>query len=669
MWIRGQANSREDCAAQQIAREAEPSGLDAKADGEPPKLANSGYSIRSQKDWKGVYTQLQRARESYDGTKQGLRGKCKRGWRQVVEHSDLAKRVIKLVPDIEYVSPVLAVLEVILEAAQVASEVREKVTTSFDGERLERMFSDIEVFLATFPEDDKIKEASIGLVVATFVAIEETIVFFLSHQARRGVSAVFRGDKYQGPLIEKTNQIQEQSNWLIHQAQNSHISKVRKDMQQTLARTWRIENTIEEMRQDVKQGVKAIEEKVDSNTKIVVETIEDTGVSLRNTLKQILDDAEMERRREREQDFAWFQEQMKSQQEQFLRAGHAMLRQLTPSPTFQPLPWPPQLQIESYPSQPSTPQPQMTWLPQQQQPHLSPPLSHPSPIPLYSPQPLPYHHPAFSPQPPNYTLTLLNFLMTILPLPNPNFDLLDLTQILDHQPLIPLRQRTRADQAFNTDQFRAWLISLGHSHLLIHGDFDRAHPPLISGLTFAAATLIDTLRERQTQYISLIYFCGLHTEQDDEYSGSVKMLGGFIAQLLRQYPSLVVTEQDVQFLSGGGGQNMTVEVLCQLLRGLIVRVPREMTVVFVIDGVVHYENKYFEEELLEAVRFLVSLGGQDEGGWGGPLVKVLVTSPIRTEEVWRVFRGGDDEDGVLEMEGLPVVADSYGLGLEFGLEC
>lgn len=51
----------------------------------------------------------------YDGTKEGFRGKCKRGWRQVVEHSDLARRVVKLVPDVEYLSPVLTVMEVILE--------------------------------------------------------------------------------------------------------------------------------------------------------------------------------------------------------------------------------------------------------------------------------------------------------------------------------------------------------------------------------------------------------------------------------------------------------------------------------------------------------------------------------------------------------------------------
>ncbi|KAK4170834.1 hypothetical protein QBC36DRAFT_147965, partial [Triangularia setosa] len=105
--------------------------------------------------WKDVSTQLQDARESYDGIKQGFLGKCNRGWRQIVEHSELARRVIKSISDIKCVSPVLAVLEVILE-----------VMISFDGEKLERMFGDIDIFLATVPGDEKIKEASASLVVA-----------------------------------------------------------------------------------------------------------------------------------------------------------------------------------------------------------------------------------------------------------------------------------------------------------------------------------------------------------------------------------------------------------------------------------------------------------------------------------------------------------------------
>jgi len=57
--------------------------------------------------------------------------------------------------------------------------VRDKTAATFDGAKLEKTFSDIEVFLSTFPEDERIREISIDLVVATFAAIEEAIGYYL----------------------------------------------------------------------------------------------------------------------------------------------------------------------------------------------------------------------------------------------------------------------------------------------------------------------------------------------------------------------------------------------------------------------------------------------------------------------------------------------------------
>ena len=105
--------------------------------------------------------------------------------------------------------------------------------------------------------------------------------------------------------------------------------------------------------------------------------------------------------------------------------------------------------------------------------------------------------------------------------------------------------------------------------------------------------------------------------------------------------------------------------LCNLLARIVRGIPKETTVVFVVDGVVHYENRYFERELLEVVQFVLDMGKHQDNGYSwSSTVKVLVSSPIKTEKVWREF---EDGHGTLEMEGLPVVGDSYSQGLEFGL--
>lgn len=53
------------------------------------------------------------------------------------------------------------------------------MTTGLDQQDLERKFSSIELFLATFPRDTAIREASIELIAATLKTIENVIGFFL----------------------------------------------------------------------------------------------------------------------------------------------------------------------------------------------------------------------------------------------------------------------------------------------------------------------------------------------------------------------------------------------------------------------------------------------------------------------------------------------------------
>jgi len=77
------------------------------------------YSIRGATTWPHVYGQLQRAREHYDGSKKGFWGRnYKKSKRWIVDHSSPVRQVVKLVPNMDYVSPVLAAVEVILDVSR-----------------------------------------------------------------------------------------------------------------------------------------------------------------------------------------------------------------------------------------------------------------------------------------------------------------------------------------------------------------------------------------------------------------------------------------------------------------------------------------------------------------------------------------------------------------------
>lgn len=82
---------------------------------EPKQRDKSGYSIRTQTTWNGVNEQLHKAREVYDGTKQGFRGRCKRVFRKIGDNTvEPAQNIIRVIPDIDYVSPILGAVQLLL---------------------------------------------------------------------------------------------------------------------------------------------------------------------------------------------------------------------------------------------------------------------------------------------------------------------------------------------------------------------------------------------------------------------------------------------------------------------------------------------------------------------------------------------------------------------------
>ena len=87
---------------------------------EPKDRIKSGhdYGIRTAGSWPTVYNQLQKAREVYDGKAKGLWGRrYKKALRWIADHAAPASGYIKYVPNIDYVSPVLAAVGVVLDVS------------------------------------------------------------------------------------------------------------------------------------------------------------------------------------------------------------------------------------------------------------------------------------------------------------------------------------------------------------------------------------------------------------------------------------------------------------------------------------------------------------------------------------------------------------------------
>lgn len=94
---------------------------------EPELFRKKGYSIRDKHSWDDIYAQLQLAREHYDGNKKGFWGKVKSGYRRAyrtaADNSGILGQALKALPDQDLVSPVKAVLEVLLDVSALSPGV------------------------------------------------------------------------------------------------------------------------------------------------------------------------------------------------------------------------------------------------------------------------------------------------------------------------------------------------------------------------------------------------------------------------------------------------------------------------------------------------------------------------------------------------------------------
>lgn len=73
--------------------------------------------------------------------------------------------------------------------------MRVKATSSFTSEELERTFGDIEIFLATFPEDPKVEKSAVELIATTLKSVEDTIGFFLTSSGEFAVPLIVPRDR------------------------------------------------------------------------------------------------------------------------------------------------------------------------------------------------------------------------------------------------------------------------------------------------------------------------------------------------------------------------------------------------------------------------------------------------------------------------------------------
>ncbi|KAK3356826.1 hypothetical protein B0T25DRAFT_621855 [Lasiosphaeria hispida] len=192
---------------------------------EPKGRLQSGQSIPNLSSWEQVHERLRTNRQGYDNP-QGRVGTLKRGIRSVMDKSQPLNGIVNLIPDNDYLAPVVGTLGIILDAAKKATNLRQEVAAGLDN--LEKNFEDIEAFLITFPNDQNIVNSSVDLLTSMLKAIEDAIGYYMRNTMSKASAALILQDDYQAPLTASLEEIASSGQLLLKEAEKSNFWQNRK---------------------------------------------------------------------------------------------------------------------------------------------------------------------------------------------------------------------------------------------------------------------------------------------------------------------------------------------------------------------------------------------------------------------------------------------------------
>lgn len=178
----------------------------------------------------------------------------------------------------------------------------------------------------------------------------------------------------------------------------------------------------------------------------------------------------------------------------------------------------------------------------------------------------------------------------------------DVDHILKRRDQFDLAAQAQAQQLLSSEQFMGWMKSPLPETLFVKGNFQIVGSGRISVLSALCATLSLNL-VKNTHYIVLHAFCGLHEAHSHQNAGPNWLIRSLIAQLL-----LCGVSFNLDFINTRSFAEQIkshyLQDLCSVFRQLVEQLPNTATVICIIDGVTPFESETWKIDMIDVLFIL-----------------------------------------------------------------
>ncbi|KAL8980794.1 MAG: hypothetical protein Q9205_004223, partial [Flavoplaca limonia] len=218
---------------------------------------------------------------------------------------------------------------------------------------------------------------------------------------------------------------------------------------------------------------------------------------------------------------------------------------------------------------------------------------------------------------------------------------------------LSIASQDRAVALIMSPRLQAWLTSTSSAMMLVNGHmFSNEDEARQSPLSFFCAKLIDDVLNGSRRFdgivdhsnIGIRWFCGLHTDMRRDMDAHPKgMMNSMVSQLINQALDRFsgVSMGDSSLLD----RDLDLGNLNSIFDSLVMTLTGETILFCLIDGISYYEIEDRENECEEVLSMLTNLVRRCQQIDHGPVIKFMVTAPLRSHLVCRLFR----EEEILDM--------------------